>query len=247
MIEKAILQFSGGKDSTALMYYLDDLLDRIDVVFCDTGLILPEVLDHIHGTCDRLNARLTIIHPPEDIREFHKREGLPSDIVPYEQTVHFRETMYAHVETPIQTYVNCCYKMIMQPVDLFVRNNGYNTVIRGSKKCDARVGVPDGFSYDGVTYLSPIWDWSHEEVFAYLKQRGVELPPHYRYFPDSLDCYLCTGHLKHYGLERIEFIKKFHPDKWPELYERLLKVGSAVENEFHQFEYTVTEGTKNGR
>jgi len=241
------MYFSGGKDSTAMLYYLDDLLDQIDVAFCDTGAILPEVLEHIHETCWRLKARLSVVRPPQDIREFHREKGLPADIVPFERTVEYRDYMHAPVENPIQSYFSCCYQMIMKPLDDYSRENGYNLVIRGSKKCDERVGAPDGFVHNGVTYLSPLWDWSHEDVFAYLKQRGVSLPPHYRLFPDSLDCFICTGHLKHYGLERLEFIKKHHPDKWPELFDNLCKVDRAVTEEYADFRYAVVEGIKDAR
>ena len=37
----AVLQFSGGKDSTALMYLARPWLDRITVIFGETGATFP--------------------------------------------------------------------------------------------------------------------------------------------------------------------------------------------------------------
>ena len=48
METKYIVNFSGGKDSTAMLLWLLDRKYPIDyIVFCDTGVEYPEVYRHI--------------------------------------------------------------------------------------------------------------------------------------------------------------------------------------------------------
>ena len=62
--KNAVLQFSGGKDSTALIHLARPWLDRITVLFAETGATFPHLLKHIHATCEKLNATLVIVKPP---------------------------------------------------------------------------------------------------------------------------------------------------------------------------------------
>lgn len=245
-MERAILHFSGGKDSTAMLYWLRDLVDQFDVMTCDTGLILQEVRDHIQRCCADVGAKLIVIHPPEPILEYHKRVGLPSDVVPVETTYEAQELMHIPVKQKLQSYLTCCYNMIMKPLDDATRDLGYNVVLRGSKKADARVGVEDGFVSNGVLYLSPIWDWSHKDVLTFLSENRITLPPHYRDFADSLDCAICTGHLRHCGVERIRYIRRHQQSIWPELLDRLTRVQSVLSDQHRGTVRIIKAGLKDG-
>ena len=237
---KAVIQFSGGKDSTALLYWMRDQLDGKKIVHCNTGAILPEVEDFISKTCSDLGADLDIIKT--DVFAYTSKMGYPSDIVPFERTIFYKNVMHGQVEQPLQSYAECCMNMIWLPFQRYFQENSIDTVYRGSKGTDTRVGVPDGFTEDGITYYSPLWNWSHDDVFAFLKKQGVVLPKHYSFFADSLDCWICTGHLKHCGKERLQYIKKYHPEKWPFLRERLSKVEQILYDELMQV-YSALETT----
>jgi phosphoadenosine phosphosulfate reductase len=229
---KAILQFSGGKDSTALLYHMRPYLKSLTVVNVNTGAILPEVEDFIERTCQKLGANLEIIRPEIDVFMYTEYAGYPADIVPFESTPFFRYALHGpHNGQLIQSYGECCAAMLWTPMKKYMKENNIDLVFRGSKKADARVGVPDGHIEDGVEYRSPLWNWSHDQVFHYLDLIGVKLPPHYEEFADSLDCWICTGHLKHCGKERIQYIKEKHPEKWPILRKRLEAVEKAIVDE----------------
>jgi 3'-phosphoadenosine 5'-phosphosulfate sulfotransferase (PAPS reductase)/FAD synthetase len=115
-----------------------------------------------------------------------------------------------------------------------IRESGLKVVLRGSKKTDERVGVPNGHVENGIEYRSPLWDWTHSRVLAYLRDEGIELPMHYRTVLDSMDCWLCTGYLgpQYHGKERLEFIREHYPDLWPHLVARLRRVRAALTEEF---------------
>lgn len=230
--EKAILQFSGGKDSTALLHLAKPWLDQIIVYFADTGAVYPHVREFIHAECERLGARLAVIRAPVTIEQWHAAEGLPSDIVPIESTAETQWTLKDKARQRLQSHMKCCTAMIFLPMANAIKASGIKIVLRGSKRCDARVGVPDGHVEDGIVYRSPLWDWSDDQVFQYLKQEGVTLPKHYAAVPNSLDCYLCTGHLKHHGAAKLRWTKEHYPDDlWPELSRRVAAVRNVIDSE----------------
>lgn len=212
--ERAVLQFSGGKDSAALLLLARPVLGQITVLFADTGAAFPHVRRFVETLCARVGARLEIVRPAEGIRAFHAREGLPVDLVPVESAI------------PLQSYIACCSAMLWQPMDAAVKASGAGVVLRGAKAADARVGMRGAeFAADGIVYRQPLWDWSDADVLAFLAAEGVDLPEHYAAgVPDSLDCHLCTAHLAHGGAEKMRFMKARTPDLWAELAPRLAAV-----------------------
>jgi 3'-phosphoadenosine 5'-phosphosulfate sulfotransferase (PAPS reductase)/FAD synthetase len=230
--ERAVLQFSGGKDSAALLHLAKPHLDRIVVYFADSGAVYPHVREFVHTECERLGAKLEVIRPPVTIEDWQEAEGLPSDIVPVESTAERQWSLTEKAPQRLQPYTRCCTAMLWLPMAKAIKASGIKTVLRGSKRCDARVGVPDGHvDADGIVYRSPLWDWSDGDVYAYLAKEGVTLPTHYAAVPDSLDCWLCTGHLKHHGAAKLRWTKEHHPNLWPELSRRVAAVRNVIDGE----------------
>ena len=59
---KHIVSFSGGKDSTAMLFMMYEKKMPIDeIIFCDTGMEFPEMYDHIKRVNYVLNGRLKIL------------------------------------------------------------------------------------------------------------------------------------------------------------------------------------------
>jgi len=119
-------------------------------------------------------------------------------------------------------WTSCCHYNIWYPLWNYCAENGYSLLLRGTKGADEIKGVDSGFEFDGIEVVNPIQDWTHDEVFAYLEERGITLPKQYEYFKDSLDCICCTAPL--FGgydkaKARLKFIKKYYPLQ----YESLIK------------------------
>lgn len=227
---RAILQFSGGKDSLAALYLARPYLDKITVMFCDTGATFPHVLSFVKETCAKLGADLQIVRPFMPVAEYTERFGLPSDVVPAWATYDVAPFLKEKPAQLIQPVMACCSKMLFEPVYRAVLESGIKLVIRGAKSADRRVGVPPGhIDANGIEYVSPVWDWSDDQVFNYLKTEGVNLPDHYEKAPDSLDCWLCTAHMP-YGpaAAKLKYTKDNYPDLWPAVQDRLQRVRHAV-------------------
>jgi 3'-phosphoadenosine 5'-phosphosulfate sulfotransferase (PAPS reductase)/FAD synthetase len=226
--DKAVLLYSGGKDSLALLYLARPYLERISVLFADTGSTFPHVREHIEATCERLGARLTVVRPPEAIEAYHQRVGLPSDIVPVESLAGMSPMLREKPKQLLQGYMSCCLAMIFEPMARAVAESGATLVLRGSKKCDARVGVPDGHVESGITYASPLWGWSDADVLAYLDREGVTLPKHYPDVMDSLDCYSCSANLAHHGAAKLRWMRANTPELFSIAAERIGRVRVAL-------------------
>lgn len=227
----ALLQFSGGKDSTALLHMARPWLDRIEVVTVDHGANFPHVQAHIDATLQELGVTATVLH--SDSAAWVRANGLPADIVPVESA---EAAPFMGESGPrLVNYLTCCFSNIMQPMHDYVCSSGHTLVLRGSKRADSRVGVPSGFVEGGVEYRSPLWDWSDAEVFAYLDGQGVALPEQYAAgVNDGLDCWFCPAHLKHHGGEKLRYLKTSHPDLWPVISTNVRTVADAARREVYR-------------
>jgi 3'-phosphoadenosine 5'-phosphosulfate sulfotransferase (PAPS reductase)/FAD synthetase len=232
---REVIQFSGGKDSTALLYHLRDKLPGADVMFTDTGAVFPHVIDYVTETCRDLGANLIVVRPPIPVQQHIAEHGLPSDIVPDSSTDLM--SLYLKEAPPrLQSAMSCCGASLFAPMYNAVKEGGYTVVYRGTKLSDERTGLGETFTVDGVEYRHPLWTWSDEDVRDYLDDLDVKLPEHYAAVNDSLDCYCCTAHTRtSYAADRLEWIRKNYPDKWPSLSNDLRTVRRTVAIEAANF------------
>lgn len=211
-----ILQFSGGKDSLAVLHQYRDQIKR--VLFSDTGGVFPHMVDFVEKTCERYKLPLTIVRPHISLEEHMDKNGMPSDMVPG-----------GFYKRGLQSALDCCNAMVWEPMKHHLLTSGEKLVLRGQKKCDHHRSIGAEFDWYGIKFINPLWEWTDEQVFAYLREHGVEMAEHYEEINESMDCWACTAHLSHEGADgRLEYTKKHYPDLWPVLQDRLIKVRSIV-------------------
>ena len=67
MKEYHILSLSGGKDSTALAFFMKEnmpeIFEKTELVFCDTECELPELYDYLNKIEIFLNKKITKLKP----------------------------------------------------------------------------------------------------------------------------------------------------------------------------------------
>jgi 3'-phosphoadenosine 5'-phosphosulfate sulfotransferase (PAPS reductase)/FAD synthetase len=214
-----ILQFSGGKDSLAVLHMYKDQITR--VFFANTGQNFPEMVDFIERTCEKYGLPLTHVKAPKTLEDYHKTRGFPSDVVP----IGFNPT-------GLQSVLECCNYMTWEPMMNYMVASQEKTVLRGQKKCDHHRSLGAEFKLNGITFLNPLWEWSDQDVFDYLKRNKVEVAKHYKEMNESFDCWSCTGHLSHEGGgRRLAYTKKHYPELWPVLKKRLKNVQNILNKE----------------
>jgi len=233
----AILQFSGGKDSLATLELCRPYLDKIIVAWVDTGAAFPHVVDFIYHAVKRVNASFQVVRPLEPQPLSIEHYGFPVDILPARNT-----TFGALACTPrvkMQSWFECCNRLIWQPMNDFVRDSGATLVIRGAKSCDELTGVKSGTVADEIEYFNPVETWDDEEVIEFLNENDVPVSDHFSMVRDSLDCYSCTAMADFtvsVAADRDDFMQRYYPLIYRQVQRNKLAIVGAIEEEVNRLE-----------
>lgn len=229
---KKMIQFSGGKDSVVCLHMYKDDPD-VFALWVDTGNSWPHVASYVKDTCNLFGVDLVVVSPSIPAAQWQKENGLPSDVVPWDSTPHMKWMVKDNFGTQLVPYTACCFVNIWEPMARAVSDMGVKHIIRGSKDVDCHVGVAHGFVDDGgVYYNSPIWDWSHKDVFNYIEDNDIPMLDNYNLSEDSdsLDCMCCTAYLGKTGTFRLNLMKEMHPEEHALLSANIDRVKATVQS-----------------
>jgi phosphoadenosine phosphosulfate reductase len=238
--ERIALQFSGGKDSLAVLYLLRPYLDKLTVYFCNSGDAFPETLELIEGVKQFIPHFVEVQgRQPEVLSQM----GWPSDLVTCGSTSFGR--MMGHEDPALIDRYTCCFYSLMQPMYVRMKQDGITLVIRGQKNDDdKKPPLRSGETLNGFEFLYPIEHWNSDDIFAFLKKEGSPIP---RYYADGMtsapDCMNCTAWLEH---SLVAYTKRYHPQQHPILLRRLNIIKKAVDAEHDKLTRTIKEATGNG-
>ena len=219
--EKIALAYSGGKDSTACVYLLREHLDAITLYHVDTGDLLPEM----RAAVSRVEAFAPhFVRIETHVLDWIDRFGLPSDLLPY--SAHPVGRLMGEPGGNLVARYDCCYTNLMWPLFKRVADDGNTLLIRGTKRVDMpKLPMKSGDVADNVELYYPLEEWTNDEVFAYLRDQGVEVPRVYEHVTNSPECARCTAWL---GEGRARYLKKYYPELFAEYDDRLQHVINAI-------------------
>jgi phosphoadenosine phosphosulfate reductase len=219
------LAFSGGKDSWACLYQYEAQLDDIVVLWVNAGKNYPETLASVEKV--KLMCK-TFIEIKVDRDAQNSLHGLPADIIPFSHTK-FGQNVTGKTDVTIQSYFQCCFDNVTEPLMAKVKELGITTLISGKRNDEGHVsGLSDGQVVDGVTHLHPIENWSSKQVLEYLFNK-MELPVQFGFNHTSLDCYDCSAYVK--STKDILEWSVIHPALHKERTTRINQVKSVLAKE----------------
>lgn len=229
---KCVLQFSGGKDSLACLYLLRPYWDRLTVMWTNTGAAFPETLELM----SRIRAMVPhFIEVKGDQPGHVALMGMPADIVPVRNTA-VGQMIQPNHDVLLQSYLECCAASFWLPMQRAVIELGATLIIRGQRAAEARrAPIQSGHIVEGIMIRFPIEKWSEQQVFDFLRRKGVEVPAHYEYTKTSLDCWSCTAYLDE-NQGRMRYMREKHPALWKEVRGRLRLVAEAARVELAHVE-----------
>jgi phosphoadenosine phosphosulfate reductase len=233
----AILQFSGGKDSLAVLELCRPYLDKIIVAWVDTGAAFPHVVDFIYRAVKRVNASFRVVRPMEPQPLSIEHYGFPVDILPARNTMLGALACSSNVK--MQSWFECCNRLIWQPMNDFVLDSGATLVIRGQKNSDEIKGVSSGSVIEGIEYINPIEGWGDDDTISFLEKNEVPVPDHLTIVRDSLDCYSCTAmadFTASVAKDRDDFVQKYYPLVYRQVQKNKLSIACAIEQEITRLE-----------
>lgn len=229
--ERIVLQFSGGKDSIACLMLLREHLDRITVLWLNTGETLPEhveQMERVRAICPRF------VEVKTNVAGDIEAQGYPVDLLPLrnERQVQF---LSQQQRVPLQGFMACCIRNLMQPMHDATLAEGATLIIRGQKSADAHKSpVKSGDVLGGIEFWFPVQDWTDEQVLDYVA--GSEfLPAHFEREHGSLDCWSCTAYLGEHGWKQ-RYLEKHHPEKAAEVERRITVIRREIMNEMKHME-----------
>jgi 3'-phosphoadenosine 5'-phosphosulfate sulfotransferase (PAPS reductase)/FAD synthetase len=201
------LAFSGGKDSWACLWLNKDKLADIVVVWANTGKNHPELLATI-AKAKALCPNFTELRVDRDAQ--NAEHGLPADVVPINWTV--AGQMVTGVKpVKVQSYIQCCYENIAEPINAFCRGNGITHIITGQRNDEGyKSSSRNGDTADGIIRIHPIEDWTAEQVLGFVGQH-MGSPDHFKFKHSSMDCFDCTAYRKE-SQDRIQHMAENEPE-----------------------------------
>ena len=225
--QKVVLQHSGGRDSIAVYRLLEPFLDRLVVVWVNSGDLFPEIVQYMKGVESRTPNFVEVRGgQPEAIQ----KHGWPVDVLPVDYT-EFGAMCTEEKPIKLRSYLDCCFENISMPMHRFVTSYGATLVFRGNRAIEThRTPIKNGDVVEGIRYVSPIWEWSDDDVVEYLRRSGEEMHPRLFMGHSSIDCMSCTAYTGH-SLERMAYIKKYHPVVFHNLKNVFKQIDSAIQKE----------------
>ena len=222
--ERIVLQFSGGKDSLALLCLFKSHLHRMTVLHCDTGDQLPEMQKLV----DVVEANAPAFHRVRtDAPGWIAKHGLPSDLVPLRCHPGLA-SIVRDAGHPIVPMTDCCAANRWQPMADAMRELRPSLVLHGQRRSDQfgwdRAAQGDTSpAAGGWQTWAPIADWSDDDVMTYLREIGAPVLPWYSHRPHAPECATCPAS---WGEGRATYLRQHHPDL-AERYAGYLKIHAA--------------------
>lgn len=247
-----VIEFSGGRDSRAVLELLWPRREEFTVLIVDTGGWLPELAEFVE---ESVKGWPRVVRVRTDAGKWIEQWGIPADLVPSWAFRGSREATgeaYPYAVVPAR---HCCIQNLMEPLHQAALALGQAegqpvtgagaelTIYRGVRGDDPRKScILPGEVHGGVRYEYPIWDWDAGRVNAYLAAAGVRLPAWYELGGKGLDCWWCTGYTEESdGVWR--YLAREHPEKWAVVRDRLMFLAGETVKGFEHLRKGLTDGT----
>lgn len=220
------LQYSGGRDSRALLHLHRDQLDKVIVVWMNPGDAYPDQLREMHKLARDI-PHFLILHG--NVKSNIEQFGYPSDVVPINYSPLGRAYVKKAGDFKIQSAFDCCSRSMWQPLAQAMQLLGITRVIRGQRREEqyTNTAVTNGAVIDGIEYVLPLEDWTTADVEKYLRDNHLKLPDYYASEGTSHDCIHCTAYLGSYQAR----IRNLPAESRREVDQRLKQISIAIEQE----------------
>jgi 3'-phosphoadenosine 5'-phosphosulfate sulfotransferase (PAPS reductase)/FAD synthetase len=229
-------QFSGGRDSTAALYLLRDFWPAMTVYHLDAGDQFPE----LRRVVRQVEQDVPIVRIETDARDTRQRFGLPSDIVPFDNTAVGRELSGRTIA--IISKHECCARSLMDPLHERVLADGNTLLIRGVRRDEfaGNLSIRSGYSDGVLELLYPIEHWTADNVMSFIRDNGLPIAPFYALgMNQAPECMGCTAW---WSEGRAAYMREAHPEAYAAYTANLHAIRGEITRQLHTLDQEVNHG-----
>ena len=231
---RALVGYSGGKESVVLKHLLSPLAERIDFVWVNTGVALPHMETFVRS------QGVIELHGNQTAR--FAQWGLPVRIAAMSHTQAGRVEREPKNRLMTSDWYSCCYEVRCAPIRDYMKAHGITLFIHGQRFEDNFDVVGHGSL--GMERAQPLWDWTKADVYNYIEEHALELPEQYRQgCSESFECWNCTGFI---SPERFAYLARQYPERWEALRPALQAVYQPAMGEMVRFEQALMAAAATG-
>ena len=235
------ISFSGGKDSTVLLYLARLLFPNVVATFFNTGLEFPEIISFVNQ-----KNNINIIHPKNNFKFIIEKYGIPYPTKMVAHTIdqirntksdklrdkllngcekgNFRKLAkkWRHLlDYDIKFSAKCCTFLKVYPATKYKRETGLSPVL----------GVTSGESYlrdfynnkqkncfinENTIKLEPLKHWTQADILLFIKKRKIDISEIYSKGYKRTGCMFCLFGIKqetqgNNKKNRLQLLRETHP------------------------------------
>ena len=205
-MEKHIVSFSGGKDSTAMLLKMIELNMQIDeIIFLDTGVEFPQMYKHIEKVREYIGRDITILKADKSYEyymfEHIKTKGKNKGMKGY-SWADFRNRW-------------CTQALKKQVIKKYLaKYKGYDVTEYHGIAVDETKRLENKNKEKNVRYPLAEWNMTEADALNYCYDKGFDWDGLYRQF-DRVSCWCCP--LK--SLKELKVLYREYPELWEKLKE----------------------------
>lgn len=188
-----VVSYSGGKDSLATLYLVNEAIDDFDMVYVDTGLEFPETTENVYHVAREMDVQLKSRSAGEAFWVYLPEFGPPS-----------RESRWCCKVAklgPITRLIEEEYEECLT----FIGQRRYESSLRSkSSRVWRNPWVANQVS------ASPIQEWTALHVWLYIFWKDLPYNPLYERGYERIGCYLCPSA----DLADLHNVRETHPRLW---------------------------------
>ena len=235
------VSFSGGKDSTVLLSLVKSLYPSIPIVFVNTGLEYPEIIQFI-----KTHKNVTWLKPKYTYKEIISKYGYP--IISKEQAAFIDECRNTKseklkairmgkehgiserwkflIDAPFKISDKCCDFLKKQPIIKFEKENNLRPYI-GNMAADSRKRKQEYIKYGCNSFETkrpisrPLNFWTEKDIWDYIKQNNILYSEIYNKGYSRTGCCFCAFGVHMDSPNKFEVMKETHPSLYKHCMEAL--------------------------
>jgi 3'-phosphoadenosine 5'-phosphosulfate sulfotransferase (PAPS reductase)/FAD synthetase len=204
---RAVILYSGGKDSTVLLHLVTKIKKDVLVVFNNTNLINEKVLIQLRKNVKNFNFIETIAEDP--VKMWNKRGHYP--LLAKRQFTEYKKNIKGFKSSPVQ----CCYNLKEKPLNNVLKKRSIKVLFWGNRADESNRRklnfVDNGFikklkNRDRYN-VYPLQHWNEKNIKKYLYENSINLK--------ILDtgCIVCGTGIKH-SYNNLHKLYKNNYKKW---------------------------------